>query len=155
MINPMNPNIVNSEKTFCTTAFKEACILLSHSSLAYSKDMVIMMIMVTMTIMAVRMMSLPGDSAWFGTWHEPDSLLLCCCRWAISCWSRVSWFWSVAIEIIVLLTTAKEAMFICMLLFFHQCEVVGYNRGLLGIVVGTDAGWLVVANVQPWPWLGV
>jgi len=44
-------------------------------------------------------------------------------------------------------------MFICMLLFFHQCEVVGYNRGLLGIVVGTDAGWLVVANVQPWPWL--
>jgi hypothetical protein len=39
-------------------------------------------------------------------------------------------------------------MFICMLLFFHQCEVVGYNRGLLGIVVGTDAGWLVVANVQ-------
>jgi hypothetical protein len=48
----------------------------------------------------------------------------------------------VAIEIIVLLTTAKEAMFICMLLFFHQCEVVGIIMGcwvlLLVLVLG---GW--------------
>jgi hypothetical protein len=61
----------------------------------------------------------------------------------------------VAIEIIVLLTTAKEAMFIGMLLFFHQCEVVGIIMGcwvlLLVLVLGgwwwrtynRGRGWLV------------
>jgi len=77
------------QKTFLTTAFKDACILRSHSSLAHSNEIVTMMIPVTMIIIAVNIVSLPSTSAWFVEIQVPVSLLpgcLCNCCSSFAIW---------------------------------------------------------------------